>query len=430
MLSGAVFCLPFSRIACHLFLLGFLIAWFFADDLKKKKELFFENKPVLLLAIFSIYTIVGLVQSPASDIPEWIDRKFFLLILPLAVCTWGVVYRNETRRVLLYCFSLACLLTIVVSITRALHQYKLYSMGELSIDTMHYLNAPNIQDVYARMENAWLFFSYLGLSRTVGIHPTYLAFYLAVCTIFLVSEYLASDSPRSYALLMCIFPMLSVIVLLSSKVITFLLPLALLTLVLYHLATKKQNAKTVALVACMTLPWVLLWVNPVSKYRNVDEVQSTSLSVTRNTQYQKSTEIRASLWWTAWTTFQQQNLLFGAGSASVKDAMEKTGRDYGVTNVLSTNDPHSQYLYFLIGNGLIGLSLFLLLYGLAIKNSIWRKDVVGLLTLLLFGAILLTESALELQKGIIFFSVFFPLVCFPVQVEETSSTMNLSRGSY
>jgi O-antigen ligase len=105
-----------------------------------------------------------------------------------------------------------------------------------------------------------------------------------------------------------------------------------------------------------------------------------------------------------------ENIFSGVGTGDIKDELvkeyEKTGFKKGV--ILHYN-PHNQYLHTTVALGIIGLSFLLCLFAFALLTSIRQKNYLfaGLLAIIILNA--LTESVLEVQSGIIFFSVFY---CF------------------
>jgi hypothetical protein len=92
--------------------------------------------------------------------------------------------------------------------------------------------------------------------------------------------------------------------------------------------------------------------------------------------------------------------------------MEKSSKQYKITNVLHSHDPHNQFLYSLLGNGYPGLLLLILCVAVPAYFAWAMKDFLLLGFSFIFCLLCFTESALELQKGIAFYSLFFPLLYF------------------
>jgi O-antigen ligase len=103
-------------------------------------------------------------------------------------------------------------------------------------------------------------------------------------------------------------------------------------------------------------------LNPVSLYREFQELRTTPIQIDKNTTYSNSTDVRLSLWWLGVKTATDSNLFFGLGTSSTERAMAETANNYQISNVLNSNDPHNQYLNTYISLGLIGLLLLLSCY--------------------------------------------------------------------
>jgi O-antigen ligase len=135
-----------------------------------------------------------------------------------------------------------------------------------------------------------------------------------------------------------------------------------------------------------------------------------------------STEIRASLWWLGLKAYERVNLVWGTGTDDVYDAMKQVSADYNIKNTLDSYDPHNQFLFTLIGSGIIGLSLLIALITCSLFFAIDRQDYLLLTFVFLFILLCITETALQLQKGIMFFAIFFSLLAFKKKTQSTISS--------
>jgi O-antigen ligase len=203
-----------------------------------------------------------------------------------------------------------------------------------------------------------------------------------------------------------------VIILLSSRIIIISLITVYLLVAGYRLAIRASLTTSLTIIALMLVALALLFVNPVSRYRNLEELGMSSLEIREKSLYKTSTEIRASLWWLALKAYGRTNPLLGSGTGDVIGLVKQTGDAYEITNVMDTHDPHCQYLYLLIGNGIPGLLIFCLYLIFPLICAWTVRDYLFLAFSFLFAALCLTESALEVQKGIAFFSVFQSLLVF------------------
>ena len=167
------------------------------------------------------------------------------------------------------------------------------------------------------------------------------------------------------------------------------------------------NETALPLMALLVLCSFLLYINPISRYRNLQEITITSLDIESNSLYKNSTQIRASLWWLGVKSYARVNPIWGTGTDDVFTVMKQTSDEYNVTNTLDSYDPHNQYLFTLIGLGLLGLTLLLGLMAFSLYSGLAQHNYLFVAFILLFCLLCTTETALELQKGIAFFALFF-----------------------
>jgi O-antigen ligase len=95
----------------------------------------------------------------------------------------------------------------------------------------------------------------------------------------------------------------------------------------------------------------------------------------------------------------------GTGSAQnlIDDGYLRTGYDTGLDN---SYNAHNQYLEFLVRNGPVELILFFFTVGFLITKAFHKKSAELFLFCAVFCSSIITESMLNVQKGIVFFYFF------------------------
>jgi hypothetical protein len=78
--------------------------------------------------------------------------------------------------------------------------------------------------------------------------------------------------------------------------------------------------------------------------------------------------------------------------------------------VLNTSDPHNQYLHTYIALGVVGLLALFAVFLTPLWILFRQKEFLACAGLMAFMLICLTESALELQKGIVLFALCVSIV--------------------
>jgi O-antigen ligase len=188
--------------------------------------------------------------------------------------------------------------------------------------------------------------------------------------------------------------------------------LLLFILSAYRYMGREKRSAGVAVVLVIVLWVFLVYLNPVSRYRSLQEINRSTFTIQPDHHYENAAQIRVSLWWLALKSVKESNTLWGIGTGDVDSLMRRTSSQYLVTNVMETFDPHSQYLFTFLSTGLFGLLLLIFCLGLPVYFSWCHHDYLFLSFSFLFMLLCFTETAFELQKGIVFYTLFCSLLSF------------------
>lgn len=419
-LAAGIVSLPFSVAICHTSLIVFLILWIFEGSWNGKIHIIKENILLQIIIAFAVLQLVGLFYTDmASDGQSIAEKKVFLFLMPIALATSNQKFNTKEIRLLLYFFVAACFAGTIICLGYAAWQTEAYFEGEIAFSNIGYLDSSYFREFNPSPKIPWFFFSYIGLAGGINLHPSYFSLYLAFCIIFLMHELITGEYQhlivqRNVSMVVILLFSI-VIVLLSSRIIILSLFTLYFFISIFWLYKRRSLAQSIYIIVLLISISVLLYINPVSRYRNLQEYTRSGLTIRENTIYKTSAEIRASLWWLGWKTYTHNNLFFGAGTGDVKAVMKQTSEKYEVTNTLESYDPHNQFLFTLIANGIIGLVSLILWFCLPFMIAFFRQDYFYAAFTFLFAALCLTESALELQKGIVFFAIVHPLLAFQRQ---------------
>ncbi len=413
-LSIALALLPFSILLCHMALACFLWFWMLESSWVEKLAQFRRNTDIQVLAALLVIMLFGLLYTDDTYRAEFfVQRKAFFFLLPLAIATSANPLRTAEIRRMFYLFVGACFVAMCVCLVHAFNQYQIFrqlgpeftpSIFSFDIDAFNQLNpAADVQ---------WLFFSYRALSAGIAIHPAYLALYFAFCSLFLLHEFLTRALTDRQATvvgtLIILFTLF--VALLSNRTILYSL-FALYTIVAAAIVLRFRTRRAVILLSVLAIAIAtLFYINPVSQYRNWQEFHAIA-NVPQGKQIDNSIEERASQWDVAWQTFLKSPLL-GVGTADVKKEMQNTAGNYHVADQATIADPHNEYLYLMVGNGIVALVLFLLYLLMAFFRGWASGNYLAIGFIFLVAALCFTESALERQKGIVFFSIIYPVLSF------------------
>jgi O-antigen ligase len=415
LLALALIALPFSMVVCHIALILFLVFWATEGKWNEKLLMLRSNMVIQLVIAFSVLQFVGLLYTE-NTLNGWIaiERKIFFFAVPVALATTFIRFDREEVYDLIYLFTASCFVGSLICIGSSLYEFFLLQDGGISAQQINYLGSVSAQNQKAVDSLPWLIFSYVELADGIHIHPTYFSFYLAFCVIFLFYRSLKPDSTkverRLIGILILFFTIF--IVSLSSRIVILTLFIIYVAMLAESVVNSRSRTTTAALIIFILILGSTLYINPIARYRNLHEVASSNYSIHANTTYTTSTEMRASLWWLGIQSLSNVNPLIGTGTGDVDDMMRTIGEQYEIKNVLNTYNPHNEFLYILLGNGVVTLAIFILLLAIPFRKAWVNRDYLLVGFLFLFFAICLTETILERQKGIVFFSLIFPLLAF------------------
>jgi O-antigen ligase len=123
--------------------------------------------------------------------------------------------------------------------------------------------------------------------------------------------------------------------------------------------------------------------------------------------------IRLAIWRCSFDLIKQHGLI-GLGTGDVQDELQKAyeKRKFYFASRYNNYNAHNQYIQQLLAHGVIGLFSLLLSMGIGFYLALKQKNALYFYFLIIFAVICLTESFLEINKGIIWYSFFNSLFAF------------------
>lgn len=401
--------LPYSITFCHFFILLFILTSLMERNWKSKIKLLFTDSASLLFILLFVLHLIGILYS-ADQKNAWFDveKKIFVFALPIVLIMSSSLMKEEIHRLFNW-FMASCIAGTFACF------YHAYLAASGSADSF-YFNSLTASEFYSSsFSGLWKFFTYGPLASGININPSYFSLYLVFCLLLLLPQHATSFKSYSFTKrisLLVVWVYMSVFVILLSSRMMIIALLLLNGFVSFHYFSERRFWDKLAFT-CIVISFLggLIYLNPVTRYRS-EEIMITSNTFQLDTVHTQSVSIRASLWWQGLKAFQSVNPLLGAGTGDVIAAMEESGARHHISNVMSSLDPHNQFLYTLIGLGSIGLLALLSCLLLPAVFALRQRDYFYLGFVLIFTLVCITQSALEFQKGIAFFAIFNSILVF------------------
>jgi O-antigen ligase len=422
--------LPFSILVCHGALIIFLILWVTEGNWERKLIEINNSKWLIVLGVFVLITLASVLYSnDRARALLVLDKKLFFFVIPFAIATSTYSFSLKDVKVISFVLCISTFVALVYCYSHSLYQLNLYNEGKIGGDSITYLAQSGLNK--GNINTAWLFFSYVSLSGALHLHPTYLAMYAAYSLVFLIIESRKTNfNPRWNILTYFLAAFFSFsIVFLAARIVLLVVCLFYIVLLAYDFFAKNQSLKRIIIPAMLIGSMAAgVMINPVTKYRQVEEIISNGIYVEPNANYSNSTGIRASLWLLSAQAYLNTNSLIGTGVGDVEASVAAAASKQKITNSLHTNDPHNQYLFIIISTGIVGLTSFLAFLLFAIFKAWQNRDLLFLSFIFLVSIVAMTESVLEMQKGTIFFTIFFSIMMSTKSVHSNVKALSLARA--
>jgi O-antigen ligase len=174
---------------------------------------------------------------------------------------------------------------------------------------------------------------------------------------------------------------------------------ALLMEVLYQVVARRQlRLSMLLLVGVGVALTIASQLKPIQ-----DRLQATHWDIEQYEEGHDLNNLSASRRLVAWQTAKviaTQHPWLGVGPADVEDAMllQYTWRDYGLQQQ-NRAMTHNQYLHYLVGGGILGLSLWLVVLLWPLMQPMQRQNPYLRQFVFILGVAMFVDSLLELQIG-------------------------------
>lgn len=390
--------LPFDQFFTHIVFISFALHTLLhvkADDFKK----IFTLRNLLLQGIFFIVWLsVSYTAYPAT---AWTDVTRLLLILLFPVFfSLNPLNISHYRERLLFVFAVTCVATIGYLYLHALMIIRHFALPCSSITSDYFLNQ--------------------NFSDPINLHATFFSLQVALAFFYMFSQLfkpLGLQQRLFYigtALLL-----FAGVVQLGSKAVLITTLLAVILAMPFFLISPSRRLKYLMISGVLTVLFIagLLTVSSLRE-RYVTGLK-TDLS---NPVSYESVEPRLTRWSATLELVAKKPITgYGAGSElSILGDQFFNKKIY--IAYLNQFNAHNQYLSFLLITGTVGLLIYLFTLIIGYKMAIRKKDFLFFIFLLLITIVSLSESLLNAEKGVFFYSLFFSFFVFSTQNKPTEST--------
>lgn len=397
----AVISLPWSiKISSISIIILILLAIYSIDKNFLKERLKFENSSILLLFFFYflLHIVAIAYSSNTSEGVKALEKKLAFLIIP--ICVLVLLKSKITRDVLLKFFLLSILVATFLCLIISFKN---------NIDE----NIKNGLPVFS--PNKW-FYTYRLLSYNIGIHPAYLSFFASIGVVYLLKRTILQKEFRFNIECLALAYLLSFIVLLSSRNI-MITCFGLVGCTFIYAIWKHRNWKLLGLaIGIFLISIAFLFLNDVALDRLMVVFESGNGGSNWGNLALRLQEWEASL------LLIKDNFWLGVSPSDVTGELIKVYQNKGWHQLAEESfNSHNQYLQTFLSLGVLGILTLLVIISLSLRKAFLTRDFVYINFLILFSVFSISESTLEVQKGIVSFVLLSTIFYYSATLPETKN---------
>lgn len=385
----------------------FLILFVFFTVLPVKLN--FSSLTIIILTAISLVNLIVYRRSIAS-----LNPLVFLISIPLGVYAIGLINTSNLDYGISFFIKNMSFLTfplIFYSLNKYINREKILKS---------YLIGLVLNNIYL----IYLFLYYFNFGAkfymivtTDMYHSTYMGMYNIVA-FWICIFFFKKKSKKRYQLFALFFLISAVLT--SARIIFLLAIISLIVYLVLIFNSKLKKAIAIALTLIVGSAVIITVPSVNQKFHQFIEIDEIGFD---KDNYQSISsrfgKIEASV------EVIKNNIWFGTGTGDIIDELVKEYRKMKfVMGYKYRYNPHNQFLDNIVRNGLIGGGISLIvIYILPIIVSIRKKDFLTLSFILIISSVSLTESILDVHKGITFY-VFFVTFLLHDNFQKISSPTN------
>lgn len=413
--------LPFSVKLCSWAIILLTLNWIIEGQFTSKWQRLKNNKLIWLFSGFYLLYVVGLIFTEDMTAGLFnLEKKSSLLIFPIVLGTSSQLSAKEIKFIF-NTFILACFTAICISFLLLLFGSSIPDPVHLNFD---YFNEQKFRKAYTESADTWSLFSYIGFGSIIDLHPTYFSLYITFAIgLFFTQHYNTFDgySPvKKTVLILIMLVMIIALIFLSSRIVLFsFIIIVLASLFWFFFIQQRRSLRGAAYSFALSLFIAsLIYINPITRFRLIQEPLNSGFSYAETSNDWNSFNLRI-LQWNSSTKIIKDNWLTGVGTGDIQKELNEAyaAFDLGIFD-LNLN-AHNQYLQTALGIGLLGAMFWIFSLSYPFITA-WKENFTKYIYFIfLFSMCCLTESMLEMQKGVVFYSFFNSLLIF--QVDQLNS---------
>ncbi|WCO01638.1 O-antigen ligase family protein [Psychroserpens ponticola] len=354
----------------------------------KLKSYVKENSLLLFIPAFLfILKLIGLIYAEdAGKAFEQAIRLLTLLFLPLVLIVLSKISSKNIENLVFKALILGCSIAIVICWTN-------------SISAVIRNNEPLLNVLEWKRSNEFL-------TRIIDIHPPYLGLMLVASILYLFSNYIYNKQNSFKKTVASITGLVFLLFLFNLAARNSLLSLLILSIIFF---VYKKNWKVILGLLTIIILTSILVTTSLSNDDRTSFIER-KFYTTLNLYDEEFGDKRFQRLDATFEAFKQ-NIIFGSGTGYDNNIRKAYYKKTNQMNAYAeSHNAHNQFVEYLGAYGLLGFFTFLYVLFFVFRKAVVKNQSFYIVLLTLFSLACLTESLLERELGIKYFSLLIGLI--------------------
>jgi O-antigen ligase len=380
--------LPFDMFYSHLILISHLVHTLIHISKNGIKPVF-NLRTVALQSVFfvTLLSTIYTINRPVA-FNEW-GKQITIFLFPLLFCL-NPLDIKKYRPQLLLSFALVCTAAILYLYFDAFLSIRHYHLPYSIILSSHFTNH--------------------NFSQPINMHATFFSMQLGIALVYLLSVLIKQRALYNKLFYLACCGILALGLLqLSSKSVIIALFIIVNAALPYFLLQGKRRLRFMLISGSFS---VLIVAAILSSGTFRDRfIRDLKNDLTKST-VDEVVDSRLARWGVS-TKLIIKSPVIGYGAGSEIGLLHDQYFDSKLYNsFLNRLNTHSEYLSFLLKSGIIGLTVYLFTLAFGFNASLRQKDLLFFTFMLLVAVVSISEDFLDVDKGIMFYALFFSFFIF------------------
>lgn len=363
-----------------------ILVWLFSGNLKSKIISFLTNGNAVIFSALYLFYCAGFFYSENTDYAKTdLLLKIPLLVFPIVISSFTL---NDKKEFILKTFLVAAIISAIICVLRSAY------MTQITGENYFY---------YYKL--SWFFH--------VGHYAMYLVFAACIAVYFILSgKEKKSFTEKSFYSIAFVF--LSVVIILLSARAQIVAYFVVMSSGAFIYLLKKENRLKGLITLFLLFLTVVISAYFIPATRERFKTTQTELNhfFSESKVENHASYLRLAIWQTGIEVIREYPLA-GVGTGDAKDELIKKAQQKNYHIIVKKNlNYHNQFLQTWAAIGLPGLFALIASIVIGIISTIKKKQFLASAFFIIIAISYFTESMLERQAGVIFYSFFSAILIF------------------